>query len=89
MIDSNRAHVVQESRPACMLNVGEVAAVLKCSTRTVYRLADAGRIPAPCRLGTLVRWNAAAIEAWIAAGCPTCRHAERRKKTSGIGKEFP
>ncbi len=56
--------------PTPMLAADQVAAILNCSTRTVYRLVDSGRMPPPCRLGGLVRWNAAVIEAWIAAGCP-------------------
>jgi len=64
--------------PAPMLKVEEVADILKCSARTVYRLADAGKMPPPCRLGAMVRWSAAAIDAWIAAGCPACRRGGRR-----------
>ena len=65
-------------RPAPMLKVEEVADILRCSPRTVYRLADAGRMPPPCRLGAMVRWSAAAIDAWIAAGCPPSRRVGRR-----------
>jgi excisionase family DNA binding protein len=57
-------------RLAPMLTVQDVAGILKCSARTVYRLVDAGRMPPPCRLGALVRWPAAAIESWVADGCP-------------------
>ena len=49
---------------AAMLNVGDVADILRCSARTVYRLADAGRMPRPVKLGALVRWNREAVEAW-------------------------
>jgi excisionase family DNA binding protein len=56
-----------------MLGVAEVASILRCSPKTVYRLADSGKMPAPCRLGALVRWSRAAIEAWIAQGCPAHR----------------
>lgn len=42
---------------ACkLLDVGEVAELLGCSARHVYRLADAGRMPAPVRVGALIRW---------------------------------
>ncbi len=58
---------------AKMLDVGAVAAMLNCSTRHVFRLAESGRMPAPVRLGTLVRWPRTAIETWIADGCPSCR----------------
>lgn len=55
-----------------MLTVQEVATVLNCSARTVYRLADSGRMPPPFRLGGLVRWSPAVFEAWISHGCPAC-----------------
>ena len=58
---------------AVMLNVGDVAEMLRCSGRTVYRLADSGRMPRPVKLGALVRWNRAAVEAWITEGCPNLR----------------
>lgn len=53
-----------------LMTVKDVAQLLSCSTRTVYRLNDAGRLPHPVRLGTLLRWPRSAIEAWIAEGCP-------------------
>ncbi len=69
--------VIEPSRGVVLLTADEVAAMLKCSARTVYRLADAGRIPPPCRLGGLVRWNALTFEAWIGQGCPDCRKSLR------------
>lgn len=48
----------------------DLARLLGCSRRHVYHLVERGRIPAPVRFGTLVRWSRPAIEAWIAAGCP-------------------
>ena len=54
-----------------MLNVGDVATLLRCSRRHVYRLVDAGRMPAPVKIGALIRWSRASIEEWIAAGCPS------------------
>lgn len=56
-----------------LLDVRQVSALLGCSGRTIYRLADAGRMPAPVRLGTLVRWHRPVIENWLADGCPSCR----------------
>ena len=53
-----------------MLTVHDVATMLNCSPRTVYRLTDTGRIPHPVKLGALVRWPREVIEQWIAAGCP-------------------
>ena len=53
-----------------LLDVRAVAALLDCSPRHVYRLADAGRMPAPVRVGALVRWRRTDIDSWLAAGCP-------------------
>lgn len=60
---------------AQLLDVEAVAAMLGCSPRHVYRLSDAGRMPAPVKLGALVRWSKAAVVEWIEAGCP---RVERR-----------
>jgi excisionase family DNA binding protein len=57
--------------PAKLLDVQGVAQLLHCSTRHVYRLSDAGRMPTPVRLGALVRWPANVIEAWVKSGCPS------------------
>jgi excisionase family DNA binding protein len=57
------------SKPAVMLTVADVAAMLACSTKTVYRLVDRGAIPRPVRLGGLLRWRRVQIEQWIADGC--------------------
>ena len=81
---ADAAGVVQAPSPVAgnempaMLTVQELAVMLRCSARTIYRLADTGRLPQPCRVGGLVRWSGAAIEAWIAAGCPTHRKAPGR-----------
>lgn len=56
-----------------MLDVKQVATMLSCSPRTVYRLADYGRMPRPVKLGALVRWPKAVLDKWIADGCPSCR----------------
>lgn len=61
-----------------LLDVGEVAAKLHVSKRTVYRLSDAGRMPRPVRLGSLVRWGRQAIDEWVASGCPSCRQGVGR-----------
>ena len=39
--------------------------------RHIYSIADAGRMPAPVRLASLVRWDLDEIDRWIAAGCPS------------------
>lgn len=56
-----------------LLDVKSVAAMLDCSARHVYRLADGGKMPRPLKLGALVRWRAAEIRNWIDCGCPNAR----------------
>jgi len=69
----------QAAVDAELLDVGAVATLLGgCSPRHVRRLADAGRMPRPVRLGSLVRWRRAELEAWIAAGCPSAQAGGRR-----------
>lgn len=61
-----------------LADVNVVRGKLACSARHVYRLSDAGRMPAPLRLGALVRWDLDEIDRWIAAGCPSCRKGTGR-----------
>jgi excisionase family DNA binding protein len=68
-------------RFAALVDVRAVAVLLACSPRHVYRLADAGRMPPPLKLGSLVRWERQTVEDWVRAGCPTCR-----KSPKGVGR---
>jgi excisionase family DNA binding protein len=71
------ATILPADAPAALLDVRAVAALLDCSPRHVYRLSDAGHMPPPVRLGALVRWRRADIDAWLAGGCRPCRTAGR------------
>lgn len=53
-----------------LLDVRGVCDLLGCSTRHIYRLADAGHMPRPVKLGALLRWSRAAVLEWIDQGCP-------------------
>lgn len=68
-------HRGEADRPG-MLTVHDVARVLNCSTRTVYRLTDSGRMPRPIKLGVLVRWPREVVESWIERGCPKAEEME-------------
>ncbi len=70
--------------PAKLLDVTSVARLLDCSTRHVYRLSNAGRMPAPVKLGSLVRWNQIAIDKWFAEGCPTYRRGCRKRNPRSL-----
>jgi predicted DNA-binding transcriptional regulator AlpA len=50
-------------------NAKAVGLVLDISWRSVYRLADAGKIPAGFKLGASRRWDMAEIEEFIRSGC--------------------
>lgn len=56
-----------------LLDVRDVAALLRCSPRHVRRLADAGRMPAPVKLGALLRFRRDMITSWLADGCKPVR----------------
>jgi excisionase family DNA binding protein len=58
--------------PSALLDVKAVAMLLDCSARHVFRLADAGELPAPIRIGRLVRWRRVDLDSWLAS-CPTLR----------------
>jgi excisionase family DNA binding protein len=53
-----------------LVDVNAVAELLGCSATSVRRMSEAGAMPAPVRLRTLVRWRRAELTAWLAAGCP-------------------
>jgi excisionase family DNA binding protein len=59
--------------PTALLDVRAVARLLDCSSRHIYRLSDGGRMPAPLKLGALVRWPRQVITEWIANGCRPVR----------------
>jgi excisionase family DNA binding protein len=48
-----------------MIDVKEVATILKVSKRTVWRLVASGELPQPIRFGRNVRWKLEDVEAWI------------------------
>jgi prophage regulatory protein len=66
-------------KPA-LLDCAGVATLCGCSTRMIWRLRDMGDMPAPIRLGGLVRWRKADIERWISDGCPRVRTTGRAGK---------
>ena len=70
--------------PTKLLDVHAVAELLNCSTRHVYRLSDACQMPAPVKLGALVRWPIVAIEDWISAGCPSCRPQDSKNQSARL-----
>lgn len=81
MTDTTTPHPEQRPPTAKLAHVAtecytadELAAVLKCSPRHVWRMRDLGKLPAAIRLGRLVRWPKVLIDSWLAAGCPKLPH---------------
>lgn len=65
---------LNEIRPAItpaddvvLIDEAEVGRLLSVHPKTVARR----RVPGRIKLGRLVRYNRAAVLAWVAAGCPT------------------
>jgi predicted DNA-binding transcriptional regulator AlpA len=59
---------------AATYDVRDLAAILKLSTRTVWRLSDAGSIPGKLRIGSKsVRWSKRVVDQWFERGCPRPR----------------
>ncbi|MGZ0174327.1 MAG: helix-turn-helix transcriptional regulator [Planctomycetales bacterium] len=67
-----------------LMDVDAVAGMLACSTRTVRRMADAGQMPRPVKVASLVRWRlrtgdpSTGLLDWIENDCPNCRPSNRR-----------
>lgn len=55
----------REARLPHMIDVREVASILRISTRSVWRLVATGDLPQPARFGRSARWRLTDIEACI------------------------
>ncbi len=49
-----------------LLDIRAVSRLLSCSARHVARLAENGRLPQPVKLGRLIRWRRADLDAFLA-----------------------
>ena len=59
-----------------LMRAEECAALAGVSMPTWYRQVRRGHTPRPVRISkTVVRWKAAEIRAWVAAGCPVTEKA--------------
>lgn len=85
MTNANAAAVEQSSstnsRPMppgrMLIDVRTVAAKYGADERSIFRWADAGKIPFGVKLGSLRRWDLAEIDAHIANGVRPIRHVGR------------
>lgn len=53
-----------------LISAPEVGRKLGIHPRSVFRLADGGRIPYGLKIGAARRWDETALDAWITKGCP-------------------
>ncbi len=53
--------------PSRMVTAAELAAALNCSTRSITRACNDGRLPRPLKIGRLVRWPADTVRHLIDA----------------------
>ncbi len=60
-----------------LIDVHTVAQKYACDERSIFRWADAGKIPFGTKLGSLRRWDLSEIDAHIASGCKPVRHVGR------------
>jgi len=59
-----------------LLRIEDVCALLRTTKRSVYRLADSGKMPFGLKLNGMRRWRRAELMEWLAAGCPPVRAAK-------------
>lgn len=70
------ASTVVASDSPVLLDVRRVAALLGCSSRHIWMMRDAGKMPSPVRMGALVRWRREDLDRWVRDGLPDCRQAK-------------
>ncbi|APW60526.1 helix-turn-helix transcriptional regulator [Paludisphaera borealis] len=63
-----------------LIDAEEVARRLDVSSRTVWRLNSAGKLPKPVAVGGSKKWRSDEIRRWVEAGCPGRSAWEARSK---------
>ena len=53
--------------PIVLLTVNDVAKRMKLSTRSIWRLVDAGSIVSPNKIGGSIRWRSTDLNLWLAS----------------------
>lgn len=62
-----------------LVNANQLAEMLAISVRHVWRMKSSGKLPAPIKMGSCVRWKLQHINDWISMGCPSLEDFENRK----------
>lgn len=63
--------MIQPLADQLLLSARQVAEMLNISTRTLWRLKSAGKLPAAIRIGKCIRWRREDLNTWIEEGCQT------------------
>lgn len=63
-----------ETAESRLITAAELAQLLNVSTRTLWRLLSARKVPEPVRLGGCTRWRLDQVRQWIGDGCPPVRN---------------
>jgi len=53
-----------------LLTIRELAAILKISQRSIWRLVSNGKLIQPLHVGGSIRWRQDEVLKWIEQGCP-------------------
>lgn len=53
-----------------LLTIRELAAILKISQRSIWRLVSSGKLIQPLHIGGSIRWRQDEVLKWIEKGCP-------------------
>lgn len=61
------------------VSAAQTAGLLGVSTRHLWAMNSAGKIPKPVRLGRCVKWLRQELEDWLAAGAPSREQWEKQK----------
>jgi excisionase family DNA binding protein len=69
--DPERKRSMHGEDESPLVDAKEAARLCSISESMLYKLNAAGRMPAPVRIGTLLRWKRRDLLEWIDAGCPT------------------
>lgn len=58
-----------------LVDVKGLSRLTSLSTRTLWRLRSAGKLPGSVKIGSRVVWSYESIRLWVDAGCPESREA--------------
>ena len=73
-----------DSGNGLLIDIGQLAALLRRSVASLERDQAAGRVPAPLYVGGSRRWRRAEIVAWVAAGCPARDRWDEIRTAGGV-----